>query len=279
MENSNLKVEVFKGKEASVNSYLFENGQSIVVMDVLRNSQEARELVKVIKGKNLPLTHILISHGHPDHFIGMNVVSQAFPAARIVTPSAEIKTDIIGFSHYMESIGWLDAEPELKPMTQENPGGFDYQGKIEVLASDNLELLGGGTLSINTAYSSAEAEHLSTVYAKDLNALFTSDFCYNGVHLWLGPGVSRTHIANWKMELNKLKEQYGGTDTTIYPGHGEKATPALFDTVLGYIACFEETIKISETEEEAMNTMKKAYQQAGINTDDVVEELQKQQTL
>ncbi len=259
MDNSKMKVEVFKGKEASVNSYIFENGTSVVVMDVLRNSKEALDLVEVIKKKDLPLTHILISHGHPDHYIGMNVVSRAFPEAMIVTPSEKIKADILGFSQYMESIGWLDGEPDLKPRTEKNPDGFDYQGKIQVLTSDKLELVGGGVLDISTGYLAAEAEHLSTVFSKDLNAFFTSDFCYNGVHLWLGPGVSKEHIKNWKEELNKMKEKYGGTDTIIFPGHGEKSTPELFDQVLNYIDDFENTIANSSSKEEAVSTMKRIY--------------------
>lgn len=254
-----MKVEVFKGIEASVNSYIFENGKSTVVMDVLRNSKEAMDLVEVIEKKGLPLTHILISHGHPDHYIGMDVVSKAFPEAKIVTASAEIKADILGFSQYMESIGWLDTEPALKPRTKENTDGFDYQAKIQVLESDKLEMIGGGTLEINTAYLSAEAEHLSTVFSKDLNALFTSDFCYNGVHLWLGPGVSKDHVENWKGELNKMKEQYGGSNLTIYPGHGDKSTPELFDTVLKYLSDFQSTIATSKSKEEAINVMKKIY--------------------
>ena len=259
MGKINLKVAVFKGKEASVNSYLFENGQSMIVMDVLRNSKEALELVEVMKKKKLPLTHILITHGHPDHYIGMNEVSKAFPKAKIVTPSAEIKADIIGFSQYMESIGWLDGEPSLKPRTTENPDGFDYEGAIDVLESNTLELRGGGVLEIDTQYLSAEAEHLSTVFSKDLNALFTSDFCYNGVHLWLGPGVSEAHIINWKKELHRLKENYGGSNITIYPGHGDKAGSELFDTVLDYLTDFEQAIDSSTTKEQAMKVMKDQY--------------------
>ena len=258
-EERTLQLEVFKGKEASVNSYLFYNDTSIIVMDVLRNSEEARELVNAIKVKNLPLTHILVSHGHPDHYIGMEVLSREFPSAQIVVPSKEIKADIKNFSAYMESIGWLDGEPALKPKTEANPNGFDYDQMIHVLPGHELTLLGGGTLEIRTDHPAAEAEHLSTIFSKDLNALFTSDFTYNGVHLWLGPGVDNVHLNNWKSELRKLKEQYGNLDITVYPGHGDQATPALFDTVLGYINDFEQTVENAETKEEVIEGMKARY--------------------
>ena len=259
MEQTHLQVEVFKGKEASVNSYVFNNGKSIVVMDALRSSENARELVALIQSQKLPLTHILITHGHPDHYIGMDVLSKAFPKAKIIVPTQEIKNDIIGFSNWMESIGWLDEEPNLKPKSDKNPNGFDYENNIQVLNFNTLTLDGGGTLKIETQYSSAEAEHLSTVYSKDLNALFTSDFCYNGVHLWLGQGVDQEHIDNWKNELHQLKTTYGNTNVTVYPGHGEKSTTALFDTVLKYLSDFENIIGTSTSKDEAMQKMKSLY--------------------
>ena len=158
MNNINLQVEVFKGKEASVNSYIFNNGHSIVVMDLLRNSKEALDLAKFVKAKNLPVTHLLISHGHPDHYIGMEVLSKEFPAASIVVATENIKNDIIGFSNWMDSIGWLEGEPELKPLSEKNPSGFDYKNKIQSLETNELKLQGGGSLEIKTQYLAAEAE-------------------------------------------------------------------------------------------------------------------------
>ena len=259
MRPSNLTVEVFRGEEASVNSYIFSNGSSQIVMDVLRNSREAQKLAERIRSKALPLTHILITHGHPDHYTGMDLLKKVFPEARIVVPSEAIKQDIIGFSQWMESVGWLDGEPTLKPKSADHPNGFDYARQIEVLTSDELTLEGGGTLAIATDYPAAEAEHLSTVYSEDLNALFVADFCYNRVHLWLGQGVDAAHIKQWKSTLRQLQEKYGDTDVTVYPGHGPRATPALFEVVLQYISDFESVIATAATKEQAMEKMKERY--------------------
>ena len=256
---SKLQVEVFKGKEASVNSYLFSNGETLMVMDVLRNSVEAQKLAEVIRAKNLPLTTIFITHGHPDHYIGMDVLKKEFPEVEILVPTEEVKQDIIGFSNWMESVGWLENEPNLKPKSEENPMGFDYESQIQVLNSSSLVLKGGGVLEVTADHLSAEAEHLTTLYSEDLNALFTSDFCYNGVHLWLGAGVDAHHVANWKLELQKLKDKYGGTSTRIYPGHGPESDVRLFDVVMEYIENFEATINSAESKEEAMEKMKALF--------------------
>ena len=259
MGNKNLSVEVFKGIEASVNSYIFSNDESIMVMDALRNSQEAKTLAQLIKSKGLPLTHILITHGHPDHYIGIDSLKKEFPNAQIIVSSLEIKQDIINFSKWMESIGWLDNEPNLKPRSEKNPEGFDYENLIEVLDKNSFTLNGGGTLELSNNYHPAEAEHLTTVYSKDLNAFFTSDFCYNGVHLWLGQGVNSTHIANWKSQLKIFKAHYQNTNTVIYPGHGESSNIQIFDIVLKYISDFETTIESAKSKKEALTKMKALY--------------------
>lgn len=254
-----LTVDVFKGKEASVNSYVFSNGKSLMVMDVLRSTVDAKELAKFLKAKTLPLTHILITHGHPDHYIGMAYLKKEFPVVEIIVSNPETKQDIIGFSRWMESVGWLDGEPDLKPKSDKNPEGFDYENHIRVWDKELFTLEGGGTLVLKNDYHPAEAEHLTTVYSKDLNAFFSSDFCYNGVHLWLGQGVDKTHIKNWKAQLNTFKQQYTDKSLTIYPGHGSSADIALFDTVLQYIEDFEGTLEIATVKEEVENRMKQLY--------------------
>lgn len=254
-----LHLDVFKGETAHVNTYLFSNGKSIVALDVQRSSEEARKLTKKIKSKGLPLTHIFVSHGHPDHYTGMDVLKKEFPNAEIIVATDKIKSDISGFSTWMESVGWLDAEPNLKPKTEKNPNGFDYDGQILALNTSSFTLDGGGTLEINTDFPPAEANHLTTLYSKELNALFTADWCYNGVHLWFGQGVDPEHVKNWRKQLVKFKEKYGNSDITIYPGHGDKTNAKIFDTLIKYIDDFNTTIAASKTEEEAMNKMKALY--------------------
>jgi len=254
-----ITVDIFEGKTATVNSYIFSNGVSLVVMDVQRSTAEAKKLAKVIKDKQLPLTHILITHGHPDHYTGMSWLSKQFPKAKIVVANEAIKKDILGFSTWMESVGWLEAEPLLKPKSNKNPNGFDYVNDIHALNSDSLVMNGGGRLQLNTHYSPAEAEHLTTVYVDDLNALFTSDFGYHKVHLWMGQGVSKEHVTNWRAQLNSFKLKYNMINPKVYPGHGKPADISLFNTLITYIDDFNHITSTSKSKEEAMKKMKALY--------------------
>ena len=254
-----ISIDMYKGGVANVNSYIFSNGVSLAVMDVQRATDEAKKLGELIKEKNLPLGHILVSHGHPDHYIGMDHLMQEFPDAKIVVPSDEIKKDIIDFSTYMEGIGWLDAEPSLKPKSDTNSDGFDYEAHLNVLNSDTLELEGGGTLEIDTDFAPAEADHLSTVYVEEINALCCSDFGYNRVHLWMGPGVTDEHIANWRKELLALYDKYANLNPTVYPGHGDKTDVSVFRNMVGYIDDFQRVIASGHSREQVMSEMETLY--------------------
>ena len=170
-----------------------------------------------------------------------------------------IRDSILGFSTWMESVGWLDAEPLLKPKSDKQPNGFDYLKNINVLPSNTLTMNGGGELILATHYSPAEAEHVTTVFVDDLNGFFTSDLAYNKVHLWMGQGVSKKHVANWRAQLNTFKSEYAQRNPKVYPGHGKPAGIKLFGTLVTYIDDFNHITSTVKSKEEAMRKMKALY--------------------
>lgn len=243
--------------EATVNAYMFSDDKSIILVDSLRNSGEATQLADMIKQEGKPLTHLLITHGHPDHYTGMNVIRNQFPDVQIVVTTEAIKNDIAGFSAWMESVGWLEKEPALKPKTATNPNGFDYEANIKVLNANTLVLQQGAILELNSDYAATECEHLTTIYSKDLNAFFANDFIYNGVHPWLA--IDRQNITNWKNQLLAFNNTYKHSDITVYPGHGKPADASVFEAMLKYINDFEQTVALATSRERAMQKMQELY--------------------
>ena len=262
-----LEVEMFKGGFATVNSFIFSNGKSIIVMDVQRKTYEAKNLAERVKAYNLPVTHILITHGHTDHFTGMPLFRDEFPDAKIVVANEDIRKDIKAYAIYMDGFGATAAEPvlepRLKPKSAENPDGFDYENTIYLLNGNTLTLEGGGTLELTTDYKPAEAPHMTTVYSPELNAIFLADFGFNRVHHWQGDDISWQDIANWREELVRIKTEYADRNPTVYPGHGDVGDMSMFDAMVRYIDDYTRIVQAAETREEAMEKMTTLYPDYG----------------
>ena len=135
-----IEIERYAGQQANVNSYLLSDTNSMIVVDLLRNSVEAERLADHTEASGKELAAILITHGYPDHYIALGVFHRRFPSAPVKVASAEIRDDIIGFSQWMESVGRLEPEPRMKVKSDQNPDGFGYAGVIQVLARPFLEL-------------------------------------------------------------------------------------------------------------------------------------------
>ena len=254
-----IQIVRFAGREANVNAYIIHNATHAIVVDSLRNREEAAELAQAIRQSGRMLQGIFVTHGHPDHYIGSRTLKEAFPAARILVASEAIKADTLAFSKWMDSVGWLDKQPQMKPKSAAAPDGFDYASQIEVVGEGRLVLEGGGVLEVRADYPATESGHMSTVFVPEEKALLTSDLAYHGVHAWAGQGVLLEHIANWVNVLGDLKAKYSNQGVRVYPGHGAPSDPTLFDRMRLYLDDFVSAVRAEPTNAAALARMKALY--------------------
>ena len=154
---------------------------------------------------------------------------------------------------------WVKDEPLMRPKSQANPDGFDYEQELEVLKGDTLSLPGGAKLQVVRITTPTEAPHETLLYSTSLNALFASDLVYNGVHLWLGREVTEQAIQSWKSELQGLSAKYSRPGLKVYAGHGEQADTKVFETDINYLNEILRTVRASTSETAAKASMRKKY--------------------
>jgi glyoxylase-like metal-dependent hydrolase (beta-lactamase superfamily II) len=256
---SSLQLEVFSAKTANVNSFVFFDSKEATVIDTARTSKEALEVAKLLKSHGVAVTTIFVTHGHPDHYLGLGALKSEFPNAKILVATSEVKNDIIAFAQAAERGHWLDDEPLMLPKSEKHPSGFDYGAEIRVLNSDTLNLPGGEKLQIFSDFPPTEAQHETVLYSKNLKSLFASDLVYNQVHLWLGNGVDLRSIKNWQSKLTELKTKYSHSKIKVYPGHGEVTDPSIFDVDLKYINDFLAAIESAKSQDQAKSLIMNEY--------------------
>lgn len=70
------------------NSYLISGASEAVLFDVFLRRDDSVQLVDRIAGLGKHLNAVWISHAHPGHYGGLDVITERFPEARIrSTPS------------------------------------------------------------------------------------------------------------------------------------------------------------------------------------------------
>lgn len=240
-----IRVVVYKGGFATVNSYILSNGRSLTLIDAQRKGYEARKLADLVRAQHLPLTQLFITHGHTDHFTGMYVIHDQFPKAHILVADEAIRRDVKAYAIYMDQGGATDAETPLerplRPRSDTFPTGFDYEHTIGLLGSTTLRLAGGGSCDVSTSYPATEAPHMATLYCPSINALFLADLGYNKVHPWMGDDITLDRVAAWRAELVRIRARYGPLKPKVYPGHGDPGDISMVDTQIRY---FDDYLRI-----------------------------------
>src|SRR5215472_5522162 len=90
-----LSVRRFTSSEAGAwsNSYLISGDSDAILFDVFMVSAEAAEVAREIEETGKTLRTVVISHAHPDHFMGLDAIVDRFPSVRVVS-TANVVRDI-----------------------------------------------------------------------------------------------------------------------------------------------------------------------------------------
>ncbi len=223
-----LSIQSFTSSEAGAwsNSYFITGKSEAILFDVFMLRSDAAQIVEEIAKSGKTLTTVMISHAHPDHFMGLDAVTERFPGARIVSTAnvvADIKTD----------------GPWMVKMLQDKLGP---RGPKRLVIP---EILAETTLSVDEVaaevveFGEGEARHIAALHIPQLKALLAADLVYNQAHLYL----QERHLESWLMRLDELVDLAKGRIDTFYPGHGKPGGVELIDQTRDYLRDFADIAK------------------------------------
>ena len=118
---ASLSIQCFTSSEAGAwsNSYLISGKSDAILFDVFMLASDAAQIADGIAKSAKTLKTVMISHAHPDHFMGLEVITERFPKAQVVSTAnvvADIRQDAPGsFPYCRGSLARMDRNASWCP--------------------------------------------------------------------------------------------------------------------------------------------------------------------
>ena len=189
-----------------VASVLIMGEKECVIVDTQWTLSNAHRVLAEILAHGKKLKAIFCTHGHPDHYFGTEVFTDAFPDAKVYALEDDIKVIDEQFlpklDHWLSEIGEGNVPLRAIDFLPYEEGVLDLDGnKITVL--DKM----WGDLKYNSA-----------VWIESIKTVICSDIVFNGAHPFTCE-VTRAGRKHWIEDLEKIRAL--GADVII-PGHAKR---------------------------------------------------------
>jgi len=209
-EEPPLTVQVLRTSAGSlhVNSALIMGKEEAVLVDPPFTLADAHRVASMVLDSGKTLTHIFVTHDHPDHFFAMEVLEEAFPEAEIVAHKTVV--DDIWRSLPFKVERW-------SPMLADN--GPAYPSAPHALTSDVI-MLEGHELRV-LGPMQGDHRHSTALWVPEIRALLPGDLVFNEVHLWLGEHTLE-QVSGWRASIDMLEELQ---PEIVVAGHARPGLP------------------------------------------------------
>jgi glyoxylase-like metal-dependent hydrolase (beta-lactamase superfamily II) len=211
-------------------STLLYGERDAILVDATQLLSDAHRLAAEIILTRKNLTHVYVSHFHPDHHFGLAVLEQAFPNAKIVALPSVVRDIVFTSTDKLDTWSIERFGPDTPPHTT-----------IPVpLAEPRLELEGEEILFSDDW--EGDSVNNSAVWVPATGVLCATDIAFDDWNVWfIESDVERR--AKWRLALERLK---GFGARVVIPGHGSEKTMEVLDRVaadssLAYTSCIDWT--------------------------------------
>ncbi|MFC1899986.1 MBL fold metallo-hydrolase [Chloroflexota bacterium] len=230
------------------NSTLIYGERDAILIDASQLLSDTHRMIAEIIPMRKNLTHIYVSHFHPDHHFGLQVLQNAFPETRIVALPSVVK-DIVSTSSDKIGLWAIDRfGPDDIPHKTTIPMPLNEPRLLledeEILVSDNWE---------------GDSVNNSVVWIPSIRVACATDVAFHDCHLWpIESNVTRR--VKWRASIAQLKEFDA---RIVIPGHCDAAKVSLMEEVqekssLTYTECIDWSLRYLDNYEEVYNTARTA---------------------
>ena len=244
---SDLPPGVSEMKWSPISSTLISGKRDAVLVDTAITVDQNQKLVDWIAHSGKNLTAIYATHGHGDHFFGVNTIQKKFPKARFVATSA-----VIAVMRKQASVPVV--ESYWKPRF---PGQIDSTLLIaDELKDGVLELEGKQLISVPLGHT--DTDSTTCLHVPSIGLAVCGDALYNDVHLHLGESNADGR-KEWIAALDTIESLKPVAAIAGHKRLGAPDTPNNIEATRKYIRDFDRIASQTKTALELYNEMLTIY--------------------
>ena len=228
-----------------VNAQIIETPHRLILVDTLQLVPHAEELRRYVDNLAKPLDRIIITHQHPDHWMG---------AATFKGTPMYAFAEVIGILGYQADF-LLDFHRKMHP---DHPEVIPAE---KILPTESIE---AGTFDLDGVRINlikvleTECTINMAVELPDFQTLLAQDLVYNKVFPYFGERTQSGDFGfdNWIRVLESFQEK---DYRHVMPGHGDPTDSSIFEEMLGYLNFVKGKIAEGQQGDDLIASIKNQY--------------------
>ena len=234
-------------KWSPISSTLISGKRDAVLVDTAITVDQNQKLVDWIAHSGKNLTAIYATHGHGDHFFGVNTIQKKFPKARFVATS-----EVIAVMRKQASVPVVESYWKSR-----FPGQIDSTLLIADKLKDGvLELEGEQLISVPLGHT--DTDSTTCLHVPSIGLAVCGDALYNDVHLHLGES-NADRRKEWIAALDTIESLKPVAAIAGHKRLGAPDTPNNIEATRKYIRDFDRIASQTKTALELYNEMLAIY--------------------
>jgi len=246
-KTTKLNYKVFRSSPETfqVVSTVVYGEKDAILFDAQMCLSQAKKVVEMINSTGKELKSVYITHGHPDHYWGGNIIKEAYPDAKFWATPRTI--DVINRLQDKEYKQWKPIFGDDIPDEPVIPNA---------IMADKFEI-DGESLEIKRD-NQGDVDNSSYVWIPSMELVIAGDIVYENVPLWVME-TNKEERAHWMKTLDQIQAL---KPMIIIGGHGEqnaKNSPEAIKFVKEYLQFYDQAVAEAKDGEDLKARIRKRF--------------------